>query len=113
MKKGFLPPMILLLIIFLVIMALPIVFAYLIPTFKWLMIAYFCIVVFMFVRRILGSGILTYIISGILIYIFVIQMWQAFAALYMLYLVVSFGLSGIIIFGLPSGGLGRKAGAVR
>ncbi len=110
MTRGFLPPMILLVVIFLVIMALPILLAYLIPTFKWILIAYFCIIVFMFVRRILGSGLVTYILSGILIYIFVIQMWQAFAALYMLYLVVSFGLSGIIIFGLPSGG-GRGAKA--
>jgi hypothetical protein len=111
--KGFLPPMILLLIIFGVILLIPLVLAELSDTFKWLLVAYFCITVFLFVKRILGPGILTYIVAGILIYIFVIRLFYLFTVLYTLYLVVSLGLSGILVFGLPSGGLGRKAGAAR
>lgn len=111
--KGFLPPILMIALVFIFLMALPIILGTLNPTFKWIMIAYFCMVVFLFVRRILGGGILTFVISGILIYIFVIQMWQAFAAVYMLYLLVNFMLSGILIFGLQGTGVGRKAGAVR
>jgi hypothetical protein len=113
MRRGFLPVMVVIVLVFLFLMILPIIFAKLIPTFQWLLIAYFCIVVFLFVRRILGSGLLTYIISGLLIYIFVIRMWELFTALYMFYLLVNLGLSGIIIFGMPSGGVGKKAGVVR
>jgi len=110
--KGF-APMILLVVIFLFLMILPIFFSFLSPTFKWLMIAYFCIMVYLFVKRILGGGMISYIVSGVLIYIFVIQLWWLFAAAYMLYLIAGLGLSGIIVFGLPSGGLGRKAGIAR
>ena len=111
--RGFLPPMILLLLVFVVIMIIPLVLAELFDTFKWLLIAYFCITVFLFVKRILGGGIITYIVSGILIYIFVIRLFYLFVPLYMLYLVVSLGLSGIIVFGMPGRGMGRKAGAAR
>lgn len=111
--KGFIPPMVLLLIIFGVILLIPLVLVQLSSTFKWLLIAYFCITVFLFVKRILGPGILTYIVSGILIYIFVIRLFELFTVMYTLYLIVSLGLSGILVFGLPSGGIGRKAGAAR
>lgn len=105
--------MILLLIVFGVILLIPLVLAEISDTFKWLLIAYFCITVFLFVKRILGPGILTYIVAGILIYIFVIRLFTLFTVMYTLYLIVSLGLSGILVFGLPSGGLGRKAGAAR
>ena len=111
--KGFLPPMILLLIVFGVILLIPLVLAQFSDTFKWLLVAYFCITVFLFVKRILGGGIISYIVSGILIYIFVIRLFYLFVPLYMLYLVVSLGLSGIIVFGMPGRGMGRKAGAAR
>ena len=68
------------------------------------MIGYFCLIIFTFVRGVLGSGILTYIVSGLLIYIFVIKMWWLFAPAYMLYLIGSMMLSGIIIFGLQKHG---------
>jgi hypothetical protein len=113
MKRGFLPPMILLVIVFVFLMLLPIIFSEFFPAFKWLMMAYFCIMIYLFVKRILGSGIVTLVVSGILIYIFVYQLLYIFAAAYILYLIVGLGLSGIIVFGLPSGGLGRKARAVK
>jgi uncharacterized membrane protein len=101
--RGF-APMILLLLIFLVIMIVPLILGELFPVFKWILMLYFCVTIFMFVKGVLGGGILTFIVSGILIYIFVIQMYTFFVAGYMLYLVASLGLSGIIIFGLPRGG---------
>ena len=87
--------------VFAVILLLPLLMAEVFEELKWLMIAYFCIMIYLFVKRILGSGIVTYIVSGVLIYIFVFELWPFFVVGYMLYLVVGvFGLSGIIIFGL-------------
>jgi len=104
--------MIILLIVFLVIMLIPIVLAQFSETFRWILIAYFCITIYFFVRRFIGSGLLTYVITGILIYIFVVRLFYLFTAMYMIYLVASLGLSGILIFGLPRGGMGKKAGMV-
>jgi hypothetical protein len=100
MRKG-IAPLILMIAVFAVIMLLPLLLAEVFEEFKWLLIAYFCIIIYMFVKRILGSGLVTYVVSGILIYIFVFQLFHLFTSLYMLYLIVGvFGLSGIIIFGL-------------
>ena len=111
--RGFLPPMIALLAVFLFLMVLPIILIWVFPTFEWILKVYFSIMVYFFVRRILGSGLLTYVVAGILIYIFVFQLFYLFTMGYVLYLIVGLGLSGIIVFGLPSGGIGRKAGAAR
>ena len=105
--------MILLLAMFLGIMLLPIILGGISDTFKWLIIAYFCITIYLFVKRILNGGLVTYVVSAVLIYIFVFRLYYLFTMLYMLYLIVGFGLSGILIFGLPAGGVGRKAGVVR
>lgn len=103
--------MILFVIIFVFLMLMPILFAELFPIVKLLMLGYFCLIIFTFVRGIMGAGALTYLISGILIYIFVWKLWPLFAAGYMLFLIMAFGLSGIIVFGLPRGKIGRKARA--
>jgi hypothetical protein len=113
MKRGFLPPMIILLLIFLFIMMLPLLLAWIFPEFGWLLKVYFSIIIFSFVRRILGGGIMTYIVSGILIYIFVFQLFWLFTPVYMLYLIVGMGLSGILVFGLPGRGMGRRSGVAR
>jgi len=113
MKMGFLPPMILLLFILLFVMLLPLLLAKIFPEFDWILKAYFSIIIFSFVRRILGGGIMTYIVSGILIYIFVFQLFWLFTPAYMLFLIVGLGLSGIIVFGLPGRGMGRKSGVAR
>ena len=100
MRRG-IAPLILMIAVFAVIMLLPLLLAEISEEFKWLLIAYFCIIIYMFVKRILGSGIVTYIVSAILIYIFVFHLFPLFVVGYMLYLIVGvFGLSGIIIFGL-------------
>jgi len=113
MKMGFLPPMILLLFILLFVMLLPLFLAKIFPEFDWILKAYFSIIIFSFVRRILGGGIMTYIVSGILIYIFVFQLFWLFTPAYMLFLIVGLGLSGIIVFGLPGRGMGRRSGVAR
>ncbi|MFH0986951.1 MAG: hypothetical protein V1911_02770 [Candidatus Micrarchaeota archaeon] len=56
--------------------------------------------VFIFVRMITGGGLLTYVISAILIYILIFRFYELFASVHMLYLIAAMGLSGIIIFGL-------------
>jgi len=53
-----------------------------------------------FVRNILGTGLLSYIVSGVIIYIFVIRFYYLAVPVYMLYVISSMALSGIIIFGL-------------
>jgi hypothetical protein len=98
--------MLLLVGIFLVIMIIPFFLGEFFPMFKWLMMAFFCLMIYTFVKGILGGGLITYVVSAILIYIFVYQLLYIFAAAYMLYLIVGLGLSGIIVFGLPSGGMG-------
>ena len=105
--------MIILLLIFLFIMMLPLLLSWIFPQFEWMLKVYFSIIIFSFVRRILGGGIMTYIVTGILIYIFVFQLFWLFTPMYMLYLIVGLGLSGILIFGVPGRGIGRKAGVAR
>ena len=94
----------LMILVFLIIMLLPIVLSWVFPIFDVLIKFYLALVVFMFVRAILGAGVLTYVVAGILIYIFVIKLFALFAAGYMLYLIASLMLSGIIIFGLQKHG---------
>lgn len=94
----------LMILVFLIIMLLPIVLSWIFPIFDVLIKFYLALVVFMFVRAILGAGVLSYVVAGILIYIFVIKLFPLFAAGYMLYLIASLMLSGIIIFGLQKHG---------
>ena len=104
MKKAFLNPGFLIIIaVFLVIMIIPLLLAGFSNTIRLIMMAYFALLIFMFVRNILGNSLLTYIISGILIYILVVKFWFLFAPAYMLYLIGSMFLSGLIIFGLQKG----------
>lgn len=86
--------------VFLVIMLLPLGLSKVFPIFQLLIMGYFSLVVFMFVRNILGNSILTYVVSALLIYILVIKLMYLFATFYMLYLIGSMFLSGLIIFGL-------------
>lgn len=101
MERGQIGIMIL---VFIVIMILPLILSGLFPIFDILIKFYFILIIFFFVRGILGSGMLTYVISGVLIYIFVIKLFPIFAVGYMLYLIASLMLSGIIIFGLQKHG---------
>lgn len=97
MEKG---QFILIILIFLFIMLLPLILSTFFPLLGVLMQFYFAVIIFFFVRAVLGGGALTYVVSGILIYVFVIRLFPFFAAGYMLYLIASLMLSGIIIFGL-------------
>ena len=112
-SRGFLPFALLLLVgIILVIMILPLAATQLSPELNILIQLYFALSIFMFVRGMVGGGLLSYILSGILIYIFVIRLFPIFAAGYMLYLVASLGLTSILFFALqPSGGGGMAAKA--
>ena len=103
-KKGFLNSNFLIIIlVFAIIMLLPILFSVSFPIIKLIIMAYFALLIFVFVRNILGASILTYVVSGLLIYILVVKFWYLFAPAYMLYLIGSMFLSGLIIFGLQKG----------
>ena len=101
---GLSKTMVVIIVAFVIIMILPLFLAEMFPIFKYTMLAFFCISIYTFVRNILGPGLLTYIISGVLIYILVIRLWQYFAMGWMLYALGIFGLTGIIIFGLQKHG---------
>ena len=102
MRRGafFNAYMLKLILVFGIILLLPIFFSVSFPLIKLLLMGYFSLLIFVFVRGVLGDSILTYIISGLLIYIAVIKFWYLLAPFYMLYLIGSMFLSGIIIFGL-------------
>ena len=102
--RGFLNTNFLIIIlVFAIIMLLPIMFSVSFPIIKLLIMGYFALLIFVFVRNILGASILTYVVSGLLIYILVVKFWYLFAPAYMLYLIGSMFLSGLIIFGLQKG----------
>ncbi len=96
--------MLLITLVFLIIMLAPLILGKFFPLLKVMIMFYLALIIFLFVRRILGTGILSYLVSGILIYIFVIKFYYLAVPVYMLYLIGSMMLSGIIIFGLQKHG---------
>lgn len=90
----------LMILVFLLIMFVPLILGWVFPIFGLIIKAYLAITIFLFVRNFLGTGLVSYVVAGILIYIFIIRLWVLFVPGYMLYLIVSMMLSGIIIFGL-------------
>ena len=71
-----------------------------VPEIGLLFQVFLAFVIFSFVSRMLGQGLLTYIISAILIYILVIRFYYLFAAGYIFYLIVATSIGSIILFGL-------------
>ncbi len=110
MKRGGIlnPYVIALLVVFGGLMLLPIVLAEFFPIIKIILVGFFCIGIYSFVRNMIGPGILSYVIAGILIYILVIRLWYLYASVYMVYLIASLGLSGIIMFGLQGVGMKKE-----
>ncbi|RLG21833.1 hypothetical protein DRN74_00180 [Candidatus Micrarchaeota archaeon] len=109
MNKGFtVVPMIIIALIFLVIIGLGVALIVKIPILNIMFRFYMLIIIYTFVRRIVGTGILAYVITAILAYIFVWKLWVMAAGVYLSYIIFSFGISGIIIFGLE--GMWRRGG---
>jgi hypothetical protein len=104
MRKGifFLAPMmVMLIVVFLILMILPIIAWQFFPIIEILLKAYFCLIIFMFVRNILGGGVLSYAIAAVLIYVFIIKLGTLFTMGYMIYMLMGFGLTGILMFIMP------------
>jgi hypothetical protein len=59
--------------------------------------------IFSIVRGFLGSGVLTLIISGILIYLMVFKWGYIFASLYVMYLLLGIGALSVIVWGIGIG----------
>jgi hypothetical protein len=91
------------------LMILPLILGTIFPEIGWLIQLYLALTIYLFVKNILGDGIPTWVISLILIYILVIRLYPLFAAGYVLYLVASLGLSGIIFFGLQGVDVAKMA----
>jgi len=106
MEKGFALPksFMIIIVVFAAVMVLPLFLAEFFPIFKWAMLGFFCISIYIFVRNIIGPGLLSWAMSGVLIYILVVKLWQYFVMGWMLYALGIFGLTGIIIFGLQKHG---------
>lgn len=82
-----------------------------IPLLKYLVMIYFCVLVYSFVRDLVHSTIPTLIISGILIYVFVIKLGPLLFAAWFTWMLISFGIIGIIMFALqPSPGREQQKG---
>lgn len=99
-KRGFLPFMPLIILVFGIIMLIPIMLGMVNDTFLWIMRGFFALTIYFFVAGVMGKGMLTWVLSGILIYIFVWRLWYLFAAGYMLFMVLGFGFGSVIFFGL-------------
>jgi len=99
--KGFLIlPVIMIGLIFLFLIGGGVVLITQIPILKLLFQFYMIVVIFGFVRAIMGTGALAYVITGILAYIFVIRLFTMVTGVWLTFLIMSFGLSGMIVFGL-------------
>ena len=109
-SKGFtIIPLLIIGAIFLFIIGGGVILIVKVPIINIMFRFYMIIVIYSFVRRILGSGIICYAVTGILAYIFVWRLWMLSAGVYVTYIIMSFMLGGIIIFGLE--GLWRRGGA--
>ena len=113
MDKGFLQgftvvPMLIILGIFLVVIGGGVLIIKFVPILNIMFRFYMVITIFSFTRRILGPGTPSYIVTGILAYIFVWRLFEVATGVYLTYLIMSFALSGIIIFGLQ--GLWSRGG---
>ena len=109
-SKGFtIIPLLIIAAIFLFIIGGGVALIIKIPIINIMFRFYMIIVIFSFVRRILGDGMASYAVTGVLAYIFVWRLWVLAAGVYITYIIMSFMLGGIIIFGLE--GLWRRGGA--
>jgi hypothetical protein len=71
-----------------------------IPLLKYLVMIYFCILIYSFVRDLVHSTVPTVIISAILIYVFVINLYPLLFAAWFTWMLITFGIIGIIMFAL-------------
>ena len=76
----------------------PSVLAEAFPVIKIMLLAFFAYEIYKFVEEKLGKNIMTYAISGILIYVFVIVLWPFFMAAYFLSVIMAIGLMSPILF---------------
>lgn len=76
----------------------PIVLAEAFPVIKIMLLAFFSYEIYKFVEEKLGKNVLTYVIAGLLIYIFVVVLWPFFMAAYFLSVIIAIGLMSPILF---------------
>jgi hypothetical protein len=82
-----------------IIIIVPFVIMGYVPEIGLIFKAFLALVIFFFVQRIIGGGILTYVIAGALIYILLFtNIYWLFAPAFILYTLVGAGLTGIILF---------------
>ncbi|MFC2174426.1 hypothetical protein ACFLQ2_00965 [archaeon] len=95
---GFMLPA--LFIVFLLIIFVPIVAITLSSELMLLFQVGAAIMVFSWVRNVVGPGLLSYAIAGVLIYIFVFILPQFTMGLYIIWTIMGFGLFGMLFWGL-------------
>jgi len=107
-QSGMLQIFLLILAAIIVVVALPAVVMAVFPAADLIIRIILVFLIFMTVRGYLGNGILTIIISGVLIYFLVIK-WAYFTAMayIALYFLLSLQIFSIIIFGI---GMGMRKG---
>ncbi len=113
MRRGFLPviPMGLMLPVLLIILGLivfvPVLAITISPELKLLFQIAAVIMIFNWVRNIVGPGMLTYAIAGVLIYIFVFVLPQFTLGVYIVWTIMGLGVFSMLFWGLT---LFRMAG---
>lgn len=110
--KGFLPlvgALGALILVFLVLIVGGTLLISNVPILSLLFQLYFIVLIYGFVRGMLGGGAVSLVVTALLAYIFVIRFWYFTAATWIVYLLISFGLTSIIFFGLQPMGGGTRA----
>ncbi|GEM_PF-6689056 len=104
MNKGFLPAspllaLILLLITFAVVIIGPAVAVHISPTIRIIFQFVIAVTIYNWVKNTVGPGILSLVISAVLIYIFVIMLPGFTASLWATYYVLGLGIASMLIWG--------------
>ncbi len=99
-RGFFILPFIILALIFIVIIGGMAAAILTVPIFRILFQFYILVIIYSFVRMVIGTRITTYIITGILFYIFGIRLLPVTAGVWSTYIIMAYMLSGMIIFGL-------------
>jgi len=107
-SSGMLNIFLLILVAVIAVIALPSIIMFLFPTADLIIRIILVFAIFMTVRGYLGNGLLTVVVSGVLIYFLVIK-WAYFtaAAYIALFFLLSLQVFSIIIFGI---GMGMRKG---
>ena len=103
-ERGFLPAspllaLILLLVAFAIVIIGPVIAIHLSPVIRIIFQFIIAVTIYNWVKNTVGPGVLSLVISGVLIYIFVIMLPGFTAALWATYYILGLGIASMLIWG--------------